>query len=202
MALGHLRRLALAAAVACLLLAAIVLVISRPRVARPTTYAGMPVVPAKPAPDALLVDQNGVPAHLIDPAYSLTFLFFGYTHCPDECPLALGSLAKAYRALPPERAARTRVVFVSVDPTRDVPAVMRKYVSAFDPHFVGLTGTNAQLAPVWKAYGVAIERTTRELAHGDAIYAIDATQHVVLIYPPDAPPADLSADAIKLTAPR
>jgi protein SCO1 len=196
---SRLRILALLAAGVCALLAIAIFFAQRPGLQRAVTYAGTPIVPPKPAGDAILVDQNGAPAHLIAPGYGLTFVFFGYTHCPDECPLALASLGKAYRALPPGRAAQTRIAFVTVDPERDVPAVMRRYVAAFDPHFVGLTGSRLQLAAVWKSYGVTIDRTTRELSHGDAIYAIDATRHVVLIYPPDAPAAGLAADATKLT---
>jgi protein SCO1/2 len=198
---GRSRALALGAAAACALLGAALFFAQRPSLQRAVTYAGTPIVPPKSAADAMLIDQNGAPAHLIAPGYDLTFLFFGYTHCPDECPLALASLGKAYRALAPDRAARTRVVFVTVDPERDVPAVMRRYVASFDPHFTGLSGSRAQLAPVWAAYGVKIDRVTREIAHGDAIYAIDATRSVVLIYPPDAAAADLAADAVKLTAP-
>jgi protein SCO1/2 len=184
----------------CVLLAAFLFFMQRPIVAPPVGYAGTPIVPPKAAGDALLTDQDDRPAHVIASGYPLTLLFFGYTHCPDECPLAMASLAKAYRKLPSADRARTRVVFVTVDPARDAPAVMRKYVRAFDPHFVGLTGSLATLAPVWKSYGVEIDRKTRELSHGDAIYAIDGTSHVVLIYPPDATAASIAADAAKLTA--
>jgi protein SCO1/2 len=194
------RRLVIAAAVACALLAGIIFFMQRPTIAPPIQYAGTPLVPPKAASDAVLTDQDGKPAHVIASGYPLTLLFFGYTHCPDECPLALASIAKAYRELPATEAARTRVVFVTVDPARDSPGVMRKYVASFDPHFVGLTGSAATLEPVWKSYGVAIDRTTRELSHGDAIYAIDSTSHVVLIYPPDATAASIAADAAKLTA--
>jgi protein SCO1/2 len=190
----------LGAAAACVLLAAFIFFMQRPIVAPPVVYAGTPIVPPKAASDAMLTDQDGRPAHVIATGYPLTLLFFGYTHCPDECPLALASIAKAYRTLSPGDAARTRVVFVTVDPARDVPSVMRKYVNAFDPHFVGLTGSATTLAPVWKSYGVEIDRKTRELSHGDAIYAIDGTSHVVLIYPPDATAASIAADAAKLTA--
>jgi len=195
-----LRIVALVAAGLCVTLAIGIFVNARGHGAPVANYAGTPVVPPKAAADAILVDQDGHAAHVLDSGARATFLFFGYTHCPDECPLALAMLAKAYRTLPPERAARLRVVFVTVDPQRDTPPVVKRYLAAFDAHFVGLTGTRASLTPVWNAYGVTIDRTTRELSHGDAIYAIDDTAHVLLIYPPSAPAADLAGDAWKLTS--
>jgi len=161
-------------------------------------YFGTPLEPAKTATDAVLTGTNGQPAHLLDSAYPATFLFFGYTHCPDECPLALASLAKAYRGLSHAAQARTRIVFVSVDPARDTPAVMARYVKHFGAPISGLTGLEAQLEPVWRQYGVEVDSKTREIGHGDAIYAIDSTQRVVLIYTPDTPPSELLADAKQL----
>ncbi len=160
-----------------------------------SAFSGTPLVPPKFAADAVLEDQDGRPAHVFDPAAASTYLFFGYTHCPDECPLALATLGRAYRSLSPEVRARTRVVFVTVDPRRDLPAVMKRYVTGFDPHFTGLTGTLARLRPVWFAYGVTIDPGTKDVDHGDAIYAIDRSQHVVLIYPPNVTSSDLAHDA-------
>jgi protein SCO1/2 len=163
-------------------------------------YFGTPVDPPKTAHDATLTDANGQPAHLLDAAFPSTFLFFGYTHCPDECPIALASLAKAYRGLSPAAKARTRIVFVSVDPSRDTPAVMKRYVDNFGAPIVGLTGSEAELSPVWSAYGVQIDARSREIGHGDAIYAIDALEQVVLIYTPDTNAANLRVDAERLAA--
>jgi protein SCO1/2 len=165
---------------------------------RATTYFGTPLEPPKNATDAVLTDQNGHPSHVLDAAYPATFLFFGYTHCPDECPLALASLAKAYRGLAPAARSRTRIVFVSVDPARDTAGVMKTYVDHFGAPILGLTGSEAELAPVWKAYGVDVDAKSREIGHGDAIYAIDATQRVVLIYTPDTPASELRSDALSL----
>jgi protein SCO1/2 len=163
-----------------------------------THYAGTPIVPPKPVEDFVLTDASGHASHLLDRA-PLEFLFFGYTHCPDECPLAMGSLAHAYRSLAPDARAKVRVVFVTVDPKRDTPAVLKRYVTGFDPSFVGLTGSAKQLQRVWKSYGVQIDEATREIGHGDAIYAIDANHRAILLYTPDIPASDLASDAAKLT---
>ena len=163
-------------------------------------YAGTPVQPPKAASDFTLTDGDGRPARVLDPEKPLEFLFFGYTHCPDECPLAMASLGRAYRSLAPAQRSLVRVVFVTVDPERDAAPVVRRYVKGFDPHFVGLTGTRVQLAAVWDAYGIRVDAKTKEIGHGDAIYAIDRKGEVVLIYPPDVPAAALAKDAAKLVS--
>jgi protein SCO1/2 len=164
-------------------------------------YAGTPIDPPKLATDAILTDQSGHAQHLIDPSFAATFVFFGYTHCPDECPLALATLGRAYRSLAPAVRQRTRVVFVTVDPAQDTPTVLGRYVANFDPHFVGLTGSRPVLAKVWQGYGVEIQPQAKELiGHGDAIYAIDATGHIVLIYTPDVKANDLEHDANALAS--
>ncbi|GAC1303091.1 MAG: hypothetical protein NVS2B3_11910 [Vulcanimicrobiaceae bacterium] len=160
---------------------------------------GTPVDPPTVARDFTLSDANGRARHLIVPNARATMLFFGYTHCPDACPLALASLGKAYRTLDAARAARVRVVFVTVDPQRDTPSVLRAYARGFDPHVVALTASPERLAEVWKAYGVRVDRATREIAHGDVISAIDGNARVVAVYPSDAPAADLAADMRALT---
>jgi protein SCO1/2 len=166
--------------------------------AREPAYYGSRLEPPKAATDAVLTNAYGRPDHVLGALFPTTFLFFGYTHCPDECPLALASLAKAFRGLPLSAQARTRIVFVTVDPARDTAPVMRRYLDRFGAPITGLTGTEAQLAPVWKAYGVEVDSKSREIGHGDAIYAIDSTQRVVLIYTPDTPSSELRADASQL----
>ncbi len=160
------------------------------------SFAGTPIAPPKVVDAFTLTDQNGKPAPLVDPAYAATFVFFGYTHCPDECPIALAMLGSAYRELPDAAAAKTRIVFVTVDPAHDTPPVLAEYVKHFDSHIVGLTGTRAQLAKVWKAYGVDVVPQAKELVgHGGTIYAANAANEVVLVYPPDAKADDVAHDA-------
>ncbi|MBD5654640.1 MAG: SCO family protein [Candidatus Eremiobacteraeota bacterium] len=165
-----------------------------------STFRGTPFEPPKAATDFVLTGGNGRPAHVIDPSYDATFLFFGYTHCPDECPLAMASLGRAYRKLTTAQASRTRVVFVTVDPKRDTPPVVERYVTNFGTKFVGLTGSAATLRRVWQAYGITIDARTHDIAHGDSIYALDRSKRIVLIYPPDVAAADLAADAAALTS--
>jgi protein SCO1/2 len=189
------RAIVLGIALALMLVAGIVAAGLRRDRPAPGAYAGTPVDPPKTASDFVLIDGKGKPAHLLDARKPIEFLFFGYTHCPDECPLAMASLGRAYRSLTPSQRAGVRVVFVTVDPDRDRAPVVERYVKSFDADFVGLTGTRTELARVWTAYGVTVDPATKEIGHGDAIYAIDANEKVVLVYPPDTRAADLAKDA-------
>jgi protein SCO1/2 len=108
---------------------------------------------APQAPDFTLTDQDGRPYTLSAQRGHAVALFFGYAHCPDVCPTTLAALARAKRKLGAAGAGYD-VVFVTVDPARDTPATLKRYVHLFDPTFVGLTGTPAQLDPVYAAYHV------------------------------------------------
>jgi len=85
-----------------------------------------------------------------------TYLYFGYTHCPDECPTAMADIAVALRKAPKAERDKAVVVFVTTDPKRDTPAVLRRWLDQFSPSFVGLLGDDAQIAKAETASGVAI----------------------------------------------
>ncbi|MCM3926400.1 SCO family protein, partial [Frankia sp. AiPs1] len=85
-----------------------------------------------------------------------TLLFFGYTHCPDVCPTTMADLAAARQVAGPAIAAKVAVVFVTTDPVRDTPAVLRRWLAQFDAGFVGLTGTPAQIDAAQRAVGVPV----------------------------------------------
>jgi protein SCO1/2 len=101
-----------------------------------------------------LTNQSGRAVTAADYRGDVVMLYFGYTHCPDACPATLATLADALHMLGP-RAARVRVLFVTVDPRRDTLAVLKRYVSDFGPQFVGLRGTTAQLTAMIKRYRVS-----------------------------------------------
>jgi protein SCO1/2 len=129
------------------------------------------------APDFTLTDQSGAPFKLSAQIGRPVAILFGYTHCPDECPLALAHLAQALRA--PGAPGDAEVVFITADPARDSPAVLRRYVRGFDPRFIGLTGSAAALAPVFSAYHISAQRLPPErgqtgyaVAHGTTIFYI------------------------------
>jgi protein SCO1/2 len=196
------RSFALGLAGAALLIAILVAVFAHKDFARDPHYAGTPIDPPKVAMDAILTDQADKPEHILDGS-AATFVFFGYTHCPDECPLALATLGKAYRDIPATSRARTRIVFITVDPAHDTPKALAQYIAHFDTHIVALTDARSVLESVWNGYGVGVTTDPRakELVdHGGTIFAIDATGHIVLVYPPDVKPADIAHDAQALAS--
>lgn len=109
-----------------------------------------------------------------------TFLFFGYTQCPDICPTALALMARVKAGIADRKGPAPQVAFVSVDPKRDTPALLSQYVPHFDPSFVGAVGDDAALAALVKHLGVFYVRHDKG---GDAHYAVDHTAAIYLIDP-------------------
>jgi protein SCO1/2 len=108
---------------------------------------------AKLAPNFTLTDQRGHAFTLSKEHGHPVVLFFGYTHCPDVCPTILANLKTARASLGP-KAADTVVALITVDAARDTKAELGQFVSTFDPSFLGLTGSSAQLKPVYRDYHV------------------------------------------------
>ena len=121
-----------------------------------------------------LIDQNGNSITDADIKGRPFLVFFGYTHCPDVCPTTLFDVSEVMRALG-KVADRTGALFVTVDPERDTPAVMKDYLSSFDPHLRGATGDRAAIDAAEKAYRVYAKKVPTE--NGD--YTMD---HTALVY--------------------
>ncbi len=121
-----------------------------------------------------LEDQNGKPLSDQDLKGRPFLVFFGFTHCPDICPTTLFEMSQLMHTLGPD-ADRTAAVFITVDPERDTPAVIKDYLSNFDPHLRGLTGDQASVNATLKAYRVYAKKVP--LDNGD--YTMD---HTALVY--------------------
>lgn len=126
-------------------------------------------------------------------------LYFGYTFCPDVCPATMVELAQAVDILGKD-ADKVQVMMISIDPERDTPDRLEEYVAHFDPSFIGLTGTESQVAEVAATYGIFYEKHEGTAATG---YLVDHTASVVvvdpegflrLIYPFGTPGADIAED--------
>ena len=123
----------------------------------PSTYRGTELDPATPKPDFTLTDTSGAPYSLRTATKGrLAYLFFGYSKCPDVCPTTMADIAAALGKVRPTDRAKTTVVFITTDPRRDTGPVLRAWLDRFDPSFVGLTGTDAQLAAAQQAAGVPL----------------------------------------------
>ncbi|GBD32079.1 hypothetical protein HRbin33_01041 [bacterium HR33] len=104
----------------------------------------MALVEPLPKPEVVLTDAQGQPFDFRQATDGkLTLLFFGYTHCPDVCPVHMANLARVIDNLSASDASRIRVVFVTTDPTRDTPERLKEWLGQFSPSFVGLTGDSA-----------------------------------------------------------
>lgn len=121
-------------------------------------FYGEAFVPASDAYDFNLIDQDGKAFHLSQLRGKVVLFYFGFTHCPNICPTTLTDLEKVYRALPETTRRKVQVMFVSIDPERDNPELMKKYVSYFDADFFGLTGSNDQVGKAAAAYGASFEK--------------------------------------------
>jgi protein SCO1 len=123
-----------------------------------------------------LTDQNGQALGDQDLKGYPFLVFFGFTHCPDVCPTTLFEVSEILRALGRD-ADRARALFITVDPERDTPSVMKDYLSSFDPHLSGLTGDPVAVAAVAKAYRVYYKKVPLD----QGAYTMDHTAIVYLM---------------------
>jgi cytochrome oxidase Cu insertion factor (SCO1/SenC/PrrC family)/copper(I)-binding protein len=123
------------------------------------TFRGVVLSPALEKPDITLTDFNGEPYNLrLKTAGKVALLFFGYTHCPDVCPLHAANVAAVLKSMPFEERGKIQFLFVTTDPERDTPARLKEWLGAFDPSFVGLTAPVEGLAQLQVSLGVAPAR--------------------------------------------
>lgn len=168
-----------------------------------SAFHGATLDPVVKAPQVELLDHRGRPFDLHEEVAggNVVVLFFGYTSCPDVCPTTLAH-HKQVKQLMGDLAGRVRFVMVSVDPERDSQQRMAQYVEAFDPEFIGLTGTLEELKPIWDAYNVVPEKQEvagsalgYAVSHPAFTYVIDKAGNVRLVHflgmPADAVAEDL-----------
>ena len=154
------------------------------RAGPPASLAALVTLPEPRAlADFSLADQDGNPFSLERLRGRWSLLFFGFTHCPDVCPSALYDLQQVSETLDASQsdAPPHQVVFISVDPERDTPARLSEYVRYFDPDFIGVTGSLAQLAPLAMQLGVAFHIEPHE--PGSTDYSVDHSASILLTNP-------------------
>lgn len=175
---------------------------------RSTGYRGIFLADSDPRPDFVLTDPTGTAfdfrARTED---KLALLFFGYTFCPDVCPVHMASLAAVKRDLSADEQRRMVVVFVTADPRRDTPERLRAWLANFDPDFVGLRGTEAEVDSIMLR--LALPAAIRDTAAGPD-YAVGHASQVIafppgdgfrVIYPFGTRQADWKHDLPKLLNP-
>lgn len=159
-----------------------------------------------PAPSAIggpfkLTDQDGKPITDADLKGKPFLVFFGYTHCPDVCPTTLFEVSEVLRALGPD-SGRAAALFITVDPERDTPAVLKDYLSNFDPHLRGVTGSTEALAGVEKEYRVYSKKVPTgngdySMDHSAIVYLMDKSGRFVAPFNLKRPAAQAAADLKK-----
>lgn len=141
-----------------------------------------------------LVDQNGNSVSDSDFAGQYRIMYFGYSFCPDVCPLDLQKITQGFKLVEqnnPDLAARIQPIFVTVDPERDTPDVLKNYVSAFHPRLIGLTGTPEEIAKTAKEFLVVFHKQKDE---GASDYLVDHSRQAYLLGPKGEPLALLPYD--------
>lgn len=140
--------------------------------------AELPVLPI--GGDFTLIDQDARPFTLSSLRGKVVLIFFGYTMCPDACPTTLSKLSSAYSRLAPDERARVKAVYISIDPERDTPAVMKEHLTYFGVDAIGLTGTPEDTAKVARQFAAHFEKTADKTAagylmsHTVSVFGLDA----------------------------
>ncbi|HVO31478.1 MAG TPA: SCO family protein [bacterium] len=167
-----------------------------PKDRAPRPITGMGLVPPRPKPEFALVSDRGAPYDFRreTDGYA-TIVYFGYTNCPDVCPLHMANIAHALQGVSPEERARLRVIFVTVDPARDSAPVLRAWLAHFDTTFVGLTGTLAQVNAAEKAFGIPEAKRESEAAaytmgHSAMVFGFTADDSLRVVWPFGTKPED------------
>jgi protein SCO1/2 len=147
-------------------------------------WFGKRITPPREAYNFELTDQNGAPFQLKNQRGKLTFLYFGFTNCPNICPTSLANMASAIRLLPPAARDQVSVVFVSVDENDDI-AALKKYMPLFDEKFIGLTGSKEKIGTIARAYGAFYRKSDVQedlIDHSTNTCVIDPEGRFCLVY--------------------
>ncbi len=149
-----------------------------------------------------LTDQDGKPVKDTDFAGKFRIIYFGYSYCPDVCPVDLQKVAAGFARFEkdqPERAKQIQPIFITIDPERDTPAVLKQYVGAFHPRLIGLTGTPAQIKAVADAY-LVMYKAQKPAGADPKAYLVDHSRQAYLMGKQGEPiallPYDESPEAI------
>jgi protein SCO1/2 len=173
-------------------------VVSRPAV--PSLESGTSLPEPRALADFSLVDTKGTPASPGALRGHPTLVFFGFTHCPDVCPTTLALLASVQKqvALP-----GLKVALISVDPERDTPEQLGKYISSFGGDLIGLTGTAPEIVKTSRSFGVAAQRVELPgggytMDHSATVFALDSAARIIAVFTPPFNSAALTRDVARL----
>lgn len=163
-------------------------------------FQGVALEPPPALPDFELMAVDGQPFRLSDVEGDLALLYFGYTRCPDVCPLTMWEVKEALAALEVGKD-RVHVIFITVDPERDPPEVLANYMAVFGPEFTGISDDLANVEPVMQPYGAVTSRESVAnsqmgylVSHTANLFLIGPQRQLLLQYPYGFASEDLSSD--------
>ncbi len=198
----HLRRTLLLAAASAVFLGACS---DKPADATASGFSGIDITGADYAKGFTLTDHYGQPRSLTDFQGQVVVIFFGFTQCPDVCPTSLGELAEARRLLGPQ-GDKLQGLFISIDPERDTPEIMKAYMASFDPSFLALYAAPDQLPELAKSFKVYYKKvdgktpTSYTMDHSAGSYVYDTQGRVRLYHRYGSGAPALAGDVKKLLA--
>lgn len=170
---------------------------------QPAHFSATDITGAEWGRDFHLSDHNAKPSQLADFKGKAVVIFFGYTQCPDVCPTTLSGMAEVAKLLGAD-ADRVQVLFITLDPERDTPAVLARYVTAFNPAFLGLSGDLAATAATAKEFKVFYQKQAGSTAgsytldHTAASYVYDPAGRLRLYVAYGTPPEKIAGDIRQL----
>jgi cytochrome oxidase Cu insertion factor (SCO1/SenC/PrrC family) len=174
----------------------------------PVTSTPNPLAGVKLGGDFLLFDQDGQPATQKSWPGQFRLYFFGFAHCPDVCPLGLAKIAETLNLLPKDMAAKIQPIFVTLDPARDRPELLKDYVAIFHPRLVGLTGTQEQVDVMINNFRVYAQKQPVQgdpnnymINHSAYTYLANPVNEVIDVFAHEASPQEM-ADKIKAHIPQ
>lgn len=150
-----------------------------------------------------LTGHDGQPRTLADFRGKVVVVFFGFVHCPDICPTTLAKLGTVMKSLGAD-ASKVQVLLVTVDPARDTPEILRQYVTAFDPSFLGLTGTADDIARTTQEFRVIAQKQpgaspdTYTVDHSSGMYVFDGQGRIRLFVAGNQLPTAIAQDLKRL----
>lgn len=170
---------------------------------RPYSFHGTVINPPLPVTDFTLQTANNEAFRLSDQKGKIVLLFFGYTSCPDVCPVTLATFKQVYDNLG-EDSQKVRFVMITADPDRDTPDKVSEYVARFSPEFIGLSGNRSALEPIWKQLGVFVEKQDSGSAagylvsHTSSVYVLDPNGSLLMTFPYGTTEIDMANDLAQL----
>jgi len=170
----------------------------------PPPYVGTMIYPPEKLPDFALTDTNNATVGLDLYRGKLTLMAFGYTHCPDVCPMTLGDFRRVKTALG-DSASEAQFVFITVDGERDTAEYLQSYMVRFDPSFIGITGQPDLVQTFGKTFGLYVAFRQNEASaanylvdHTASMFLVDQQARLIRVYPFATPPNDIATDMVRV----